>query len=97
MTCSAMFENSDATFVREWNDEIDMYGRIFSGITLSLTTTDALPRMSGRRRTNSRWPADSCSRLPNRRICRCHRSLQFPLSARRVPQTAIFELRRRMA
>jgi hypothetical protein len=38
------FENSDAIFVREWNDAIDMYGEMFSGITLSLTTTtDALP------------------------------------------------------
>jgi len=40
----ARFENSDAIFVQEWNDAIDMYGQIFSGITLSLTTTtDALP------------------------------------------------------
>jgi hypothetical protein len=40
----AGFENSDAIFVQEWNDAIDMYGAIFSGITLSLTTsTDALP------------------------------------------------------
>ena len=40
----ARFENSDAIFVQEWNDAIDKYGSIFSGITLILTTTtDALP------------------------------------------------------
>jgi len=40
----ARFEDSDAIFVQEWNDAIDKYGSIFSGITLILTTTtDALP------------------------------------------------------
>lgn len=40
----ARFENSDAIFVQEWDDAIDKYGSIFSGITLILTTTtDGLP------------------------------------------------------
>jgi hypothetical protein len=38
------FENSDAIFVQEWDDAIDKYASIFSGITLILTTTtDGLP------------------------------------------------------
>jgi hypothetical protein len=40
----ADYQNSDLAFLDEWNDAIDAYGKIFSGITLILTTsTDALP------------------------------------------------------
>ena len=40
----ATYQNSDLAFVDEWNAAIDAYGKIFSGITLILTTsTDALP------------------------------------------------------
>jgi len=36
--------NSDGAFIEEWENAIDLYGEIFSGITLSLTTTtDSLP------------------------------------------------------
>jgi hypothetical protein len=36
--------NSDGAFIQEWENAIDLYGEIFSGITLSLTTTtDSLP------------------------------------------------------
>jgi hypothetical protein len=41
---NATYQNSDLAFVDEWNAAIDAYGKIFSGITLALTTTtDALP------------------------------------------------------
>jgi len=41
---NAEYQNSDLAFVDEWNASIDAYGKIFSGITLALTTTtDALP------------------------------------------------------
>ena len=36
--------NSDGAFIEEWDNAIDLYGGIFSGITLTLTTTtDSLP------------------------------------------------------
>ncbi len=38
------FLNTDQPFIQEWNNAIDLYGQIFSGVTLVLvTTTDALP------------------------------------------------------
>jgi hypothetical protein len=35
--------NSNRAFVEEWNAAIDMYGGIFSGITLTVSTGDGLP------------------------------------------------------
>jgi len=44
----ASYQNSDLAFIDEWSAAIDAYGKIFSGITLSLTTTtDALPDFPG--------------------------------------------------
>jgi hypothetical protein len=41
---SSDFYNSDGAFIQEWDNAIDLYGTVFSGITLSLTTTtDNLP------------------------------------------------------
>ena len=41
---SAGFANTDQPFIQEWDNTIDEYSQIFSGVTLVLTTTtDALP------------------------------------------------------
>jgi hypothetical protein len=41
---SSGFANTDQPFIQEWNNTIDVYSQIFSGVTLVLTTTsDALP------------------------------------------------------
>jgi hypothetical protein len=38
------YDNNDEAFVEEWDRAIDLYGSVFSGITLSLTTSrDSLP------------------------------------------------------
>jgi len=38
------YYNDDGAFIEEWDRAIDLYGTVFSGITLSLTTTnDSLP------------------------------------------------------
>jgi hypothetical protein len=38
---------SDQGFIDEWNKAIDMYGQIFSGVTLVATTGDGLPNFAG--------------------------------------------------
>jgi hypothetical protein len=41
---TSSYVNTDQPFINEWNNAIDLYGQIFTGVTLSLTTTtDALP------------------------------------------------------
>ena len=40
------YQNSDQAFIDEWNAAIDMYGEIFSGVTLVATTGDGLPNLS---------------------------------------------------
>jgi hypothetical protein len=37
---------SDQAFIDAWNDAIDMYGEVFSGLTLVATTGDGLPNLS---------------------------------------------------
>jgi hypothetical protein len=37
------YQNSDQAFIEEWNNAIDMYGEIFSGLTLVVTTGSGLP------------------------------------------------------
>jgi len=38
------YQNTDLPFIQEWDAVIDVYSQVFSGVTLSLTTTtDALP------------------------------------------------------
>jgi hypothetical protein len=39
------YQNSDQAFIDEWNAAIDMYGQIFSGVTLVATTGDGLPNL----------------------------------------------------
>ncbi len=38
---------TDQAFIDEWNNAIDMYGQVFSGITLVATTGDGLPNFAG--------------------------------------------------
>ena len=40
---TSSYINSDRAFVEEWADTIDMYGEIFSGVTLIVTTGNGLP------------------------------------------------------
>jgi hypothetical protein len=39
------YENSDQAFIDEWENAIDMYAKIFSGITLSVSTGRSLPEL----------------------------------------------------
>ena len=43
----AAYQRSDQAFIDEWNAAIDMYGQVFSGITLVATTGDGLPNFAG--------------------------------------------------
>jgi hypothetical protein len=45
-TMSSAYVNSDRAFVEEWAAAIDMYGEVFSGITLVVTTGNGLPNFS---------------------------------------------------
>jgi uncharacterized protein (TIGR03437 family) len=38
---------TDQAFIEEWNNAIDLYGKIFSGITLVATTGNGLPNFNG--------------------------------------------------
>ena len=38
---------TDQAFIDEWNNAIDMYGQVFSGITLVATTGNGLPNFAG--------------------------------------------------
>jgi len=40
------YQNSDQGFIDEWENAIDMYGKIFSGITLSISTGNSFPPLS---------------------------------------------------
>jgi hypothetical protein len=42
----AAYQKSDQAFIDEWNAAIDMYGEIFSGVTLVATTGSGLPNLS---------------------------------------------------
>jgi hypothetical protein len=42
----AAYQKSDQAFIDEWNAAIDMYGQIFSGVTLVATTGDGLPNFA---------------------------------------------------
>ena len=43
----AAYQRTDQAFIDEWNAAIDMYGQVFSGITLVATTGDGLPNFAG--------------------------------------------------
>ncbi len=42
----AAYQKSDQAFIDEWDAAIDMYGKIFSGVTLVATTGAGLPNLS---------------------------------------------------
>ena len=42
----AMYQNSDQAFIDEWDAAIDMYGQIFSNVTLVATTGSGLPNLN---------------------------------------------------
>ena len=42
----AAYQNTDQAFIDEWNAAIDMYGQVFSGVTLVATTGGGLPNLS---------------------------------------------------
>jgi len=42
----AAYQKSDQAFIDEWNTAIDLYGQIFSGVTLVATTGSGLPNLS---------------------------------------------------
>ncbi len=42
----AAYQNSDQAFIDAWNAAIDMYGAIFSGVTLVATTGNGLPNFN---------------------------------------------------
>jgi uncharacterized protein (TIGR03437 family) len=41
------YQRTDQAFIDEWNAAIDMYGQVFSGVTLVATTADGLPNFAG--------------------------------------------------
>jgi len=41
------YQNSDQAFIAEWEHAIDLYGQIFSGITLVATTGNGFPNFAG--------------------------------------------------
>jgi uncharacterized protein (TIGR03437 family) len=41
------YQKSDQAFIDEWSAAIDMYGQLFSGVTLVLTTGSGLPNFAG--------------------------------------------------
>ena len=59
----AAYQKSDQAFIDEWNAAIDMYGQIFTGVTLVATTGSGLPNFAGGNFTiPSTFTAD-CSRV----------------------------------
>ena len=43
----AAYQKTNQAFIDEWNNAIDMFGQLFSGITLVATTGDGLPNFVG--------------------------------------------------
>jgi len=54
----AAYKNSDQAFIDEWNAAIDMYGEVFSGVTLVATTGDGLINFSSNFTIPSAFSAD---------------------------------------
>ena len=55
---AAAYQKSDQTFIDEWNATIDMYGEVFSGLTLVVTTGSGLPNFGGKVTVPSAFSAD---------------------------------------
>ena len=43
----AAYQKTNQAFIDEWNNAIDLYGRIFSGITLVATPGNGFPNFAG--------------------------------------------------
>jgi hypothetical protein len=56
------YQNSDQAFIDEWNTAIDMFGGIFSGVTLVATTGSGLPNFNS---NNIAIPAGFAADCPN--------------------------------
>jgi hypothetical protein len=56
------YQRSDQAFIDEWEAAIDMYGEIFSGVTLVATTGSGLPNLAARGFT---VPSDFSAACPN--------------------------------
>ena len=61
-TGMAAYQNSDQAFIDEWENAIDLYGQIFSGVTLVATTGAGLPDF------NMNLPPPSVGDCPNPRM-----------------------------
>ena len=44
---SPAYQDSDEAFIAEWENAIDTFGQVFSGVTLVATTGDGLPNFAG--------------------------------------------------
>ena len=61
----AAYQRTDQAFIDEWNAAIDMYGQVFSGITLVATTADGLPNFAGGAFTIPSAFANDCTSAPD--------------------------------
>ncbi len=59
------YMKTNQAFIDEWNNAIDMYGTVFSGITLVATTGDGLPNFTGATVTIPPAFAADCAANPN--------------------------------
>jgi hypothetical protein len=46
-TYNKVYLNTDQAFIDEWKNAIDMYGNIFTGLTLTVSTGSGLPHLTG--------------------------------------------------
>jgi uncharacterized protein (TIGR03437 family) len=61
----AAYQKTDQAFIDEWNAAIDMYGQVFSGVTLVATTGDGLPNFAGGAFTIPPAFANDCTSAPD--------------------------------
>ena len=59
------YQKTDQAFIDEWNNAIDMFGQIFSGITLVVTTGNGFPNFTGATVTIPPAFAADCTNNPN--------------------------------
>jgi len=59
------YQRSDQAFIDEWNAAIDMYGQVFSGVTLVATTGDGLPNFAGGAFTIPSAFSNDCTSAPD--------------------------------
>jgi uncharacterized protein (TIGR03437 family) len=61
----AAYQNTDQAFIDEWENAIDLYGQVFSGLTLVATTGGGLPRFG---KTGFTIPAALSADCPDLRM-----------------------------